>query len=164
MKGQLERFRKKQRRQTVNSYPNGMEAYARTLKHLVEASGNGSVPSAAKEKLVPRLKANEVYGVICPDNKDYYRTVMIKTVPLTGGFQTFISNPVYGTVPDHMQIADSAQVFKQMRDMNSSMSLTSMEAFPHKGVTNSTYRAGDAGIHSTGVSDLHQRQQKRGLL
>ena len=164
MKGQLERFRKKQRGKVVSAYANGMETYARTLKHLVEASGNGSVPSADKSKLVPRLKANEVYGVICPDNKDYYRTVMIKTVPMTGGFQTFISNPVYGTVPEQMQLVDSAQVFKQMREMNASMSLTSMEAFPHKGISNGAYRAGDGGIRGTGVSDLHLRQQKRGLL
>ena len=164
MKGQLERFRKKQRRQTVNTYANGMEIYARTLKHLVEANGNGSIPSAEKDKLVPRLKANEVYAVICPDNSNYYRSVMIKTVPLTGGFQTFISNPVYGSVPDHLQLVDSAQVFKQMREMNASMSLTSMEAFPHKGNSSSAYRGMDGGIPSNGVSDLHLRQQKRGLL
>ena len=164
MKGQLKRFRDRQKKAWVQTYSNSMAIYVHTLKALTEAVGDGKDHRQDERPLVQRLKPNDVYAVICPDNENYYRTVMIKTVPMTGGFQTFISNPVYGEVPDQMQMVDQSQVFKQMREMNASMSMTTMDAFPHQGINGSTYRGGDAGIRGTGVNDLHLRQQKRGLL
>jgi hypothetical protein len=110
-----------------------MGIYANTLKRLNETVGEDNVVRNGDGKLVHRLKANVVYAVRCQDNTDYYRTVLIKSVQLSGGYQTFITNPVYGSIPPGMSEVDQSQVFKQMRDMNSSLSVTTLDAFPYQG-------------------------------
>ena len=129
----LTRYQQKRQLREVSKYRNPIEIYANTLKRLNETVGEDNVIRKSDGKLDQRLKANEVYAVRCQDNNDYYRTVMIKTVHLTGGYQTFITNPVYGSIPPGMQEVDQAQIFKQMRDMNSSMSVTTLDAFPYQG-------------------------------
>lgn len=44
----------------------------------------------------------KTYYTLCPDNKDYYRTVYIRHNPFTNALQPMISNAVYGVVPDGM--------------------------------------------------------------
>ena len=76
-----------------------MTHYTRTLQRLVEVSGDGKSYRDDKRPLNIRLKPIDVYAVRALDNPDYYRTIMIKKNQLNGGFQTLISNPVYGSIP-----------------------------------------------------------------
>ena len=65
----------------------------------------------------------------CPDDGSYYRTVYLKTNPLTGDLQTLVSNPVAGTTPPGMEEVSPEQVVKQQRDRN----FTNLNAFPFRG-------------------------------
>ena len=88
------------------------------------------------QPLTARLKAGEVYAVRCPDSTRYYRTVMMKRNDLSGKFQVFISNPVYGDTPPGMDEVAQEVVFKQMREMNAGMvSGADFKAFPFTGRT-----------------------------
>ena len=113
-----------------------MHHYQNILQRLVEVSGDGKSYRDDRRPLNIRLKQNEVYAVRALDNPDYYRTIMIKSNQLNGGFQTLISNPVYGSIPPQMQVVSQEQVFKQMREMNAQMVTSkNLDAFPHQGRT-----------------------------
>ena len=117
----------------MNALTPQMKSYQKTLQRLVEVSGDGKSYRDDPRPLNIRLKQNEVYAVRALDNPDYYRTIMIKSNQMSGGFLTLISNPVYGSVPPQMQVVPQEQVFKQMREMNAKM-LTGkdLDAFPHQ--------------------------------
>lgn len=123
-----------QQRQALRSYHQSISLYEQTLKRLVDATGDGRSYRQGEQDLVFRLNPNQVYAVRCPDRDDYYRTVMIKTNPLSGGFQTLISNPVYGLTPPGIQEINQIQLFKQIREMNSTFTIANIKAFPYSGV------------------------------
>ncbi|WP_353291976.1 hypothetical protein [Synechococcus sp. M16CYN] len=99
-----------------------------------------------------------MYAVRAQDDKRFYRTVMIKKNQLNGGFQTLVSNPVMGTIPDGIQEVPQEQVFKQMRDMNSSMVTgQDLKAFPFTGAMGPSEIAPGNGL----VSQHHKNLQRR---
>ena len=113
-----------------------MSFYEQTLSQVVDATGDGKTYRDDPQPLTARLKAGEVYSVRCPDSTRYYRTVMLKRNDLTGKFQVFISNPVYGDTPPGMDEVTQEVVFKQMREMNAGMvAAAELDAFPFKGRT-----------------------------
>lgn len=113
-----------------------MSIYASSLQKVVNAAGKSKSYRDKQRPLNIRLKQNEVYAVRALDNPDYYRTVMIKSNQLNGGFQTLISNPVYGSIPPQIQVVSQEQVFKQMREMNAKMVTgKDLDAFPYQGKT-----------------------------
>ena len=130
MKGALDRLHQRQRRVVHRAYGNAMSLYEATLQGLVDATGDGRSYRQDEQPVVTRLKPGEVYAVRCEDRPDYYRTVLIKRVELTGGFQVLVSNPVYGNTPDGIQEVPQEQVFKQMRELNAGTSMASLNAFP----------------------------------
>lgn len=117
----------------MNALTPQMKHYQKTLQRMVEVSGDGKSYRDDPRPLNVRLKQNEVYAVRALDNPDYYRTIMIKSNQMSGGFLTLISNPFYGSVPPQMQVVPQEQVFKQMREINAKM-LTGkdLDAFPHQ--------------------------------
>lgn len=133
MKGAYKRF---QQRHALRCYQRSMSLYEQTLKTLVDATGDGKSYRQGEEELVFRLTPNQVYSVRCPDRSEYYRTVMIKSNPLSGGFQTLISNPVYGSTPPGIQEVSQIHLFKQIRDMNSIFTISDIKAFPSTGLPN----------------------------
>ena len=108
-----------------------MLVYEQTLRNLVDATGDGKSYRDDPRPLTTRLQANEVYGVKCPDNDHYFRSVMLKRNDLSGKFQVFISNPVAGDIPPGMPEASQEQVFKQIRQMNAGLVMDAeLKAFP----------------------------------
>jgi hypothetical protein len=135
MEGSLKRYRERQRKKALNSYSQSMMIYESVLDQLVNATGNGkSYRQDNGDSLVFRLKPNELYAIRCPDNEDYYRVVMIKRNQLNNNFQTLISNPTYGVTPPGMQEVSQEQLFKQMKEMNASLTLTDTKAFPYNSI------------------------------
>ena len=113
-----------------------MSFYEQTLQQVVDATGDGKSYRDDPQPLTARLKPSEVYAVRCPDSRHYYRTVMLKRNDLTGKFQVFISNPVYGDTPPGMDEVAQEVVFKQMREMNAGMVAgADFKAFPFTGRT-----------------------------
>ena len=129
MKGIYKRFIDKQKRRTETQLCNEMASYAEVLKQLT-AVGDGKSYRQDEQPLTTRLKPGEVYAVRCDDRPDYYRTVLLKKVELTGGIQVMVSNPVAGETPDGIQEVPQEQVFKQMRELNAGTSMASLNAFP----------------------------------
>jgi len=113
-----------------------MAIYERTLSHLVKATGDGKRYRQGNTALNPIIKPNEVYAVRCADNKDYFRSVMLKRNALTGGYTTLISNAIYGEIPIWIGEVSQEQVFKKARDMNATLTIKDFQAFPYTGVTN----------------------------
>lgn len=114
----------------MNELTPQMSEYQRTLKQIVQASGNGKTQRDDPRALNIKMKPNQVYAVIAQDDDRYYRTVSIKQNDFTNGFSLKVSNPVYGVVPDGLQVIAQHSVFKQMREMNAFQSL---DAFPYRG-------------------------------
>ena len=111
-------------------------AYEQTLQRVVDATGDGRSYRDDPQPLTKRLQANQVYGVRCPDSDHYFRSVMLKRNDLTGKFQVFISNPVYGDIPPGVDEVTQEVVFKQMREMNAGMVAgAELDAFPFQGRT-----------------------------
>ena len=109
------------------------------------------------DNLNQRLKLNDVYAVKCPDNEDYFRSVMVKKNPMTSGFQVLITNPVFGNVPPQMTLISQENLYKQVREMNANLVNTqSLKAFPHTGISVPS-QGGSYGL----VSQHHLNQQKR---
>jgi hypothetical protein len=133
MKGAYKRLRQ---RQALRSYNHSMALYEQTLKTLVDATGDGKSYRQGNQELVFHLKPNQVYAVRCEDRQDYYRTVMIKEMPLNGRFQALISNPVYGLTPPGIQEVSQIQLFKKIRDINAALTTTDLKAFPYTGARN----------------------------
>ena len=77
------------------------------------------------------IRVGEVYAVKAQDRDGYYRTVMLKKIDFHHAYQALISNPVYGEVPDGMEVVDQEQVFKRIRDLNAAVTETSLDAFPY---------------------------------
>ena len=107
------------------------------------------------QNLNVRIRPNEVVAVRALDDDRYYRTVLIKANTFTSGFQTMISNPVMGEIPDGMREVSQNQVFKQMREMNGNTQ--NLNAFPFRGHTGTFESAPGAGL----VSQQHMNLQKR---
>ena len=118
----------------MNQAQEPMTFYQQVLQKVVDASGDGKSYRDDSRALTARLKAGEIYGVRCPDSDRYYRTVLLKKNDLTGKFQVFISNAVYGDTPPGMDEVTQEVVFKQMREMNAGMVASAeLDAFPFKG-------------------------------
>ena len=128
MKGALKRFREQQQQAIKRSYTNAVSIYEQTLQQVVAAA-----PGRQRQDdrdLVLKMRPGVVYAMRCPDRpEDYYRTVYLKTNPLTGDLQTLVSNPVYGMTPPGMLEVSPEQVTKQQRDRN----FTNLNAFPFRG-------------------------------
>ena len=128
MKGALKRFREQQRQAIKRSYTNAVSIYEQTLQQVVAAA-----PGQQRQDnrdLVLKMRPGVVYAMRRPDRpEDYYRTVYLKTNPLTGDLQTLVSNPVYGMTPPGMEEVSPEQVVKQQRDRN----FTNLNAFPFRG-------------------------------
>ena len=71
----------------------------------------------------------------CQDNRDYYRTVMVKRSELTNQLTPLISNAVYGSIPDGIPEIAPEQVSSFLNQQNRVQFL----AFPH----DPTRRAGE---------------------
>ena len=113
-----------------------MTFYQQVLQKVVDASGDGKSYRDDTRALTSRLKVGEVYAVRTIDDDRYYKTVMLKKNDLTGKFQVFISNPVYGDTPPQMDEVTQEVVFKQMREMNAGMVADAeLKAFPFTGRT-----------------------------
>ena len=95
-----------------------MSQYERTLDQIVQATGDGKSHRDDPRALNIKMKPNQVYAVIAQDDDRYFRTVSIKQNDFTNGFSLMVSNPVYGSVPEGIQIIAQHSVFKQMREMN----------------------------------------------
>ena len=123
--------------------------YAQTLQNLVEVSGDGKSYRDDPRPLAIRLKANEVYAVRCQDDDRYWKSVMLKKNDLSGKFQVFISNAIYGDPGPGIQEISQEQVFKQMRQMNAGMVTgTDLKAFPHTGAMQDPQGAPGQGLVS----------------
>ena len=128
MKGQLKRFRERQQQTIKRSYTNAVSIYEQTLQQVVAAAPGRQRQD--ERDLVLKMRPGVVYAMRCPDRpEDYYRTVYLKTNPLTGDLQTLVSNPVAGTTPPGMEEVSPEQVVKQQRDRN----FTNLNAFPFRG-------------------------------
>ena len=127
MKGQLKRFRERQQQTIKRSYTNAVSIYEQTLQQVVAAA-----PGRQRQDdrdLVLKMRPGVIYAMRCPDDGSYYRTVYLKTNPLTGDLQALLSNPVAGTTPPGMEEVSPEQVVKQQRDRN----FTNLNAFPFRG-------------------------------
>ena len=100
MKGSYQRYLKRQERNQMTSTCNEVAKYAAVLMKLTEVAGDGKSYRQGEEQLITRLKPNVTYAVRAEDDTNYFRSVMIKKVELTGGYQLLVSNPVYGSVPN----------------------------------------------------------------
>ena len=127
MKGQLKRFRERQQQTIKRSYANAVSIYEQTLQQVVAAAPGRQRQD--ERDLVLKMRPGVVYAMRCPDDGSYYRTVYLKTNPLTGDIQTLVSNPVYGMTPPGMEEVSPEQVTKQQRDRN----FTNLNAFPFRG-------------------------------
>ena len=128
MKGSYQRF---MQRHASRSFTKTMSLYERALDALVAASGDGRPVRQDSRKLHRIIRVGEVYAVKAQDRDGYYRTVMLKKIDFHHAYQALISNPVYGEVPDGMEIVDQEQVFKRIRDLNAAVTETSLDAFPY---------------------------------
>ena len=127
MKGQLKRFRDSQQQAIKRSFTNSVSIYEETLQQVV-AAAPGSQRQDERE-LISKMRPGVVYAIRCPDDGSYYRTIYLKTNPLTGDLQTLVSNPVNGMTPPGMDEGSPEQVTKQQRDRN----FTNLNAFPFRG-------------------------------
>ena len=127
MKGQLKRFRERQQQTVKRSYTNAVSIYEQTLQQVVAAAPGRQRQD--QRDLVLKMRTGVIYAMRCPDDGSYYRTVYLKTNPLTGDLQTLVSNPVYGMTPPGMKEVSPEQVVKQQRDRN----FTNLNAFPFRG-------------------------------
>jgi hypothetical protein len=135
-----------------------MERYTNALRRLTEVSGGGrSYPEREKEQLNRTIKVGEVYAIRCPDNNDFYRTILIKKNHSSAGHQALISNALYGTTPDGITEVAQELIHKRIRELNASTTGTSMEAFPFKGASMPT----QGFIGNGSVSQNHLDQLKR---
>ena len=107
-----------------------MMLYKNTLEKLTNNASGSKSERQDRRELNIKMKPNEIYAVLCSDNENYYRTVSIRKNDFTNGYSLNTSNPVYGIVPDGIQIVSQHAVFKQMRDMDG---FRSLEAFPFRG-------------------------------
>ena len=132
-----------------------MAHYKATLRQLTEVSGDGLTRRQDSRKLNRTIRIGEVVAIRCPDNEDYYRTILIKENPFSKGHQALISNAVYGNTPFGMEEVAQEQVFKRIRELNATTASTALDAFPHG--TGKYPQTAGASL----VSNLHQQQLGR---
>jgi len=114
-------------RQTRRNFSRSMDYYTRVLQNVVEQTGDGRSYSQSDVPLNFRLREGVVYGFYCPDNENYYRTILIKTNIFTQERQSLLSNPVWGVIPDGVAQITPDQALKEMKPTNTS----SLNTFPH---------------------------------
>ena len=85
---------------------------------VLEAMDRGS--SNVKDGLENHSLFGKEFYVICPDNENYFRTVYFRRNPFTGGLQTMLSNPVYGT-PSEGIPEMPANLLSRLNCMNTAM-------------------------------------------
>ena len=134
-----------------------MAHYKATLRKLTEVSGDGLTRRQDSRKLNRTIRIGEVVAIRCPDNEDYYRTILIKENPFSKGHQALISNAVYGNTPFGMEEVAQEQVFRRIRELNATTTSTDLRAFPVP-VEGPSYGTQPGPL----VSDLHRSLQKRG--
>ena len=132
-----------------------MAHYKATLRKLTEVSGDGLTRRQDSRKLNRTIRIGEVVAIRCPDNDDYFRTILIKENPFSKGHQALISNAVYGNTPFGMDEVAQEQVFKRIRELNATTASTALDAFPHG--TGKYPQTAGASL----VSNLHQQQLGR---
>ena len=104
-----------------------MSFYQQALKYVVDATGDGK-SYHQRQEFNFNLKEGEVYAIRCPDEPDrYYRTVLLKKQGIDQVLKPMISNPVYGSIPAHMQEVSPEQVYRHMRMQN----MQNLNAFPY---------------------------------
>ena len=133
-----------------------MAHYKATLRQLTEVSGDGLTRRQDSRKLNRTIRIGEVVAIRCPDNEDYYRTILIKENPFSKGHQALISNAVYGDIPFGMPEVKQEHVFRRIRELNASTTNT-LDAFPHSGLKDTITGADGASL----VSSLHRQQLGR---
>ena len=102
--------------------------YLQTLAWLCEVNGDGKSYHQDTRDFNFNLKEGEVYAVVTPDNPNYYRTVLLKKVGINQILKPLISNPVYGSIPDHIREVSPEQVFRHTR--LSTTNMQNLNAFP----------------------------------
>ncbi len=103
-----------------------MDVYENTLAKVVAASGDGKSYRQGNEELDFQLRENEVYAFYCPDGDGmYYRTMMLKKMGIKDTLKPLIGNPVYGVVPDGIQVIEPEKVYQHIQQHNA-------RAFPYK--------------------------------
>jgi hypothetical protein len=136
-----------------------MAHYKATLRKLTEVSGDGLTRRQDTRKLNRTIRVGEVVAVRCPDNENYYRTLLIKENPFSKGHQALISNAVYGGTPFGMEEVAQEQVFKRIRELNATTTSTALDAFPYG--TEKYPQSAPNAMGASLVSNLHQQQLGR---
>ena len=132
-----------------------MAHYKATLRKLTEVRGDGLARLQDSGERNRTIRIGEVVAIRCPDNEDYYRTILIKKNNLSSGHQALISNAVYGNTPFGMEEVAQEQVFKRIRELNATTTSTALDAFPY-GTGTYPQTAG-----TSLVTDLHRQQLGR---
>ena len=124
MKGDYQRWKQRQQKRT-RQHSSAMDVYENTLAKVVAASGDGHSYRQSNEQLDFKLRENEVYAFYCIDDKNYYKTLMLKKMAINDTLKPLIGNPVYGVVPDGIQVIEPEQVYQHIQQHN-------VRAFPYK--------------------------------
>ena len=128
MKGDYQRWKQRQQKRT-RQHSSAMDVYENTLAKVVAASGDGDGDGhsyrQSNEQLDFKLRENEVYAFYCIDDKNYYKTLMLKKMAINDTLKPLIGNPVYGVVPDGIQVIEPEQVYQHIQQHNA-------RAFPYK--------------------------------
>jgi hypothetical protein len=125
MKGDYQRWQQRQQKR-YRQHRSAMDVYENTLAKVVAASGDGKSYRQGNEELNFKLRENEVYAFYCPDGDGmYYRTVMLKKMGINDTLKPLVGNPVYGVVPDGIQVIKPEKVYQQIQQHNT-------RAFPYK--------------------------------
>ena len=135
MKGIYQRHMEREARRSFYRTSNLYERTLRTLDALAHTTGGTDANLNGDRRLKINLQTNQVYAVRCQDNRDYYRTVMVKRSELTNQLTPLISNAVYGSIPDGIPEIAPEQVSSFLNQQNRVQFL----AFPH----DPTRRAGE---------------------
>ena len=127
--GIADRWRARHMHKRYAKHRSAMDIYENTLKQIVDVGGDGHSYHQDTRQINFKLKEGEVYGLTCPDNSNYYRTVLIKKMGVEGVLKPLISNPVYGDIPENIRQVSPEQVYQFMRLHN----MQTLNAFPFKG-------------------------------
>ena len=127
VKGLAARVRRRIKEKNINQ---GVASYVNTLSWLCENSAGDKSYRQGEQQLNFNLREGEVYFLRCPDNFDYYRTIMLKKAGIDGILKPLISNQIYGDPPIQMIEVSPEQVYRHMRMHNMSNLNSSLKAFP----------------------------------
>ena len=101
-----------------------MDIYENILAKVVAASGDGHSYRQSNKQLDFKLREDEVYAFYCSDDKNYYKTLMLKKMAINDTLKPLIGNPVYGVVPDGIQVIEPEQVYNIFNSTMREHSLT----------------------------------------